>query len=151
MSDLAMSLLTVLTPTLILMTWQQVSDSMSDFFLLSSPPLWSCLLDSKWVVPCKVQLCPLLITIFTSCWLDREWVTANPISLLTVPTSIWVLLAWQEVGDSMPGPFVTQVSTVLTFIMGLLAWQLASDSMPGLAVSDPHYLHFNHHGFAVCQ
>ena len=56
-----MSLLTVLTSTLVLLTWQKVSDFMPSPvcpFSLSSLPLWSYLLDRKWVTLSRFNCVP---------------------------------------------------------------------------------------------
>ena len=59
----AVPLLTVLTSTLVVLSWQYVSDScqvqLCPFSLFSLLALWSCWLDSGWVIPFQVQLCLL--------------------------------------------------------------------------------------------
>ena len=82
-------LLIILTITLVLLAWQPVSDFMlgsAGCLWLFSLPLWSCWLDSKWVILCQVQQVP---SIWLSslppwfCWLNRLWV-------ILCQSSLWV-------------------------------------------------------------
>ena len=61
MSDLAECLLTVLTLTLVVLTWQQVRSHFipgpaGSFWLSFSIPPWLCWLNRKWVISCQTQL-----------------------------------------------------------------------------------------------
>ena len=75
-------------------------------FLLSSLPIWTCWLDSQWVIPCQVHLCPPNL----------------------------ILLAWQLVSNSMPGPAAMSLLTALIHNLVLLAWQQVSDLVSRPAV-----------------
>ena len=84
----AVFFLNVLTPTLVLLTWQEVSDSMpgSAMLLLTVLLLWCCWLDRKWMISCQVQL-------FSSyypyshpgfvCLTGSEWFHARPLSCVS--------------------------------------------------------------------
>ena len=101
-ADPAVSLLTALTwAILILLAWQEVSDSMigpavSPLTVLIA--LWSCWLDSMWVILWQVQLCPFSLSslLLLSCWLDRthwkQWV--NPCQILLCSFSLFSLPLW---------------------------------------------------------
>ena len=104
-SDVSLQL-TVLTATLVLLAWQQVSDFMpgSAVPLLTVLIVWS---DSMWVIPCQVQLCLF--------------------SLFSLPL-LMVLLVWQLVSDFMSGPAMSLL-TILTATLVLLIWQGVNDFM----------------------
>ena len=57
----------------------------SGHFLLSWFPLWSCWLNSKWVIPCQAYFCPFSISSLPlwSCWFDSKWVIPCQIPMYT--------------------------------------------------------------------
>ena len=104
----AMSILTVLTATLVLLAWQPVSDSMAG--------------------PAVSLFTVLTATLGLLAWQQVSDSMGGPVmSLLTVLTVTLVLLAWQEVSDFMPpGPAVPLLTGVLTATLVLLDWQFVS-------------------------
>ena len=122
-------LFTILTLTLVLLTWQLVSDTCQVqlvAFWLSLLPFLSCCFDSLWVISCQVPLCAcwLVALPFSSCWLDRLWVIAYQTSWVSSDCSYFPsgLLAYQLVSDDfMPGPDMCLLN-VFNHTLVLLAW-----------------------------
>ena len=147
MPGLVVSLLIIILPgMLVVLTWQDVSDS----FPGAAVPLLITLLSGTLVV---------LTWQFVS-----DLLTGPAVSLLIIflPNTL-VVLTWQDVSDSLPGPAVSLFTILLhwhsdcinltacewftarsscvsshdpsTWYFVVLTWQVVSDSLPGLAVS----------------
>ena len=128
--------LIVLTPTLASYwfdsKWVITCQIQLCFISLSSPPLLFCWLGRLWVViPCQFSLCSFSLTSGPVNLTASEWFHAmSAVYLLTILPPTLVLLAWQQVSGSIPGPAI--FLTVL--ISTLLAEQFVSDSMLGSIV-----------------
>ena len=143
----AVSLLTILTSTLILLASQVVSESMPGLATSFSPPslpLWSCWIDRKWVIYTQAYYVLSHLESLPSlplwlCWLGRLWVIPWPgpaMSLLiTIIPPTLILLGWQVVSDKFMSCPVVSLLTALTLTLVLLTWQLVSEFMSGLAVA----------------
>ena len=88
-------------PTLVLLGWQPVSDFMPDparCLSLCSTPLWSCWLNSMWVISCQIWLGPFWLSSLPLwiCWLVSLWVISCQVQLGT----FWISPLWSCWVDS---------------------------------------------------